>query len=168
MSNQDFILALHRQLITLGVAVHRDSLETAVANALRTAGTTVEQGWQPIETAPRDRTPVQIAHEYNDHDVVSIGTFYNNGWWKILGVDFVKPIAWRPLPAGPGAQAMTNFRSTTPPSQLIASAAVDRPDDQAGKRVATSPIELKPGWLIEDVRKASRRLREWQKQRGPA
>lgn len=73
--------------------------EVALRAALAECGAVIEQGWQPLDTAPRDRSPVQIAHEYDDG--VSIGAFYNNGWWKILGGDFVKPTHWRPLPAGP-------------------------------------------------------------------
>lgn len=47
---------------------------------------------------------------------------------------------------------MTNFRSTTPPSQLIASAAVERPDDQPGQGVATSaPVDNGPSTIWPDL-----------------
>lgn len=102
MSNQDFILALHRQLITLGVAVHRDSLETAVANALRTAGTTVEQGWQPIETAPRS-----CIDGYCSFNCSFYRVHWYGGKWCEVGTNYALPVPlthWRPLPARPGGK----------------------------------------------------------------
>lgn len=87
-------------------------------SALRAAGYAVEQGWQPIATAPRDGTPV-IGCVYCPtgidpaHWVVFIcwwtdgnpGAFNKpSGWMSDSCEDFgghEHPTHWRPLPEGP-------------------------------------------------------------------
>lgn len=49
---------------------------------------------------------------------------------------------------------MTSFRSTTPPSQLIASAEAERPAARPGRRVATVVANAKPDvvtWNFEGL-----------------
>lgn len=69
--------------------------------ALHAAGYTIEQDWQPIETAPKDGTPVLVwwAHWCN-HPIVA--SWYV-GWSaeEAISSSGPDPTHWRPLPARP-------------------------------------------------------------------
>lgn len=69
--------------------------------ALAAAGYTIEQDWQPIETAPKDGTPVLVwwAHWCN-HPIVA--SWYV-GWSaeEAISSSGPDPTHWRPLPARP-------------------------------------------------------------------
>lgn len=71
-----------------------------------------EDGWQPIETAPKDGTRVLLWYEW--HDLPVVGDFRHGRWWSVHslggnlahpnGMDWeevVRPTYWRPLPAPP-------------------------------------------------------------------
>ena len=71
-----------------------------------------EDGWQPIETAPKDGTRVLLWFEW--HDLPVVGDFRHGRWWSVHslggnlahpnGMDWeevVRPTYWRPLPAPP-------------------------------------------------------------------
>jgi hypothetical protein len=69
-------------------------------------------GWQPIETAPKDRTPVLIAggtvmwllHPYpDDMPLRVVALAYRDGdeWDDGDGAYTYKPTHWMPLPAPP-------------------------------------------------------------------
>ncbi|OKP79816.1 hypothetical protein BTE77_06925 [Ensifer adhaerens] len=78
------------------------------------------EGWQPIETAPKDKTPVIVAVLDKDCDGFSVGEAYfdpehyeDGDWWwagtraddwgagPISDVNYHNPSLWRPLPAPP-------------------------------------------------------------------
>lgn len=105
-----FLAELHRQLVTLDCPVHRASLDEAVANALRTAGATVEQDWQPIETAPAaNGAPSILGWDGEDYSICwrRSGQWANG--WDHTGERYIAttvcPTHWRPLPSGPGSKA---------------------------------------------------------------
>jgi len=70
----------------------------AILSALTAAGLVVEQGWQPIATAPRDGTRVLVCEHDAPLGDVSVDWLDKDGKW--LG----SPTHWRPLPAPPAAQ----------------------------------------------------------------
>lgn len=109
---------------------HADGLDaTAFRAALRAAGYVVEQGWQPIATAPRDGTEVLTLLDVGGVHVVHIAWYRSSeewqasgqycggweslaefeGWWSYTegAVSQSKlerhcaPTHWRPLPEGP-------------------------------------------------------------------
>lgn len=69
-----------------------------------------EGRWQPIETAPRDGTPVLLLF---DDGLMEVGRHYgheadhHNGWWSNDGLDYDygldNPTHWMPLPEPPHA-----------------------------------------------------------------
>lgn len=81
----------------------------AILSALSAAGWVVEQGWQPIETAPRDRRkdenrgpPLQL---FQRGFAPMTGCWFQmqgqkTGWWNVGGKPF-SPTHWRPLPSPP-------------------------------------------------------------------
>ncbi len=72
----------------------------AILAALRTAGLVIEQGWQPIETAPRDGREVLLWV----HGIYVIG-WYHRGEWRHGPKGYaVSPTHWRPLPTPPECQ----------------------------------------------------------------
>jgi hypothetical protein len=67
---------------------------------LEAAGYVVEQGWQPIETAPKDGTEVLVF----DPDVTPGMSMVKSDWYEPGGVLegwSGKPTYWRPLPGAP-------------------------------------------------------------------
>lgn len=77
-----------------------------------------EDGWQPIETAPKDGTRVLLWFEW--HDLPVVGDFRYGRWWSVHslggnlaypnGMDWeevMKPAYWRPLPAPPAIAKAT-------------------------------------------------------------
>lgn len=91
---------------------HGRSIEAAaIATALRTAGHVIEQGWQPIETAPQDGTQVLLIARYPTN--VAWSDQYHS-WWHTRAVTedvhwarwphTFPPTHWRPLPAPPEKQ----------------------------------------------------------------
>ena len=85
---------------TLGVYVTLDDA-AKVRAAIHAAGFVVEQGWQPISTAPRD-VDVEVWN-------AATGAYRSRwtedewpmGFWERLGKWYPRPTHWRPLPAGP-------------------------------------------------------------------
>lgn len=70
-------------------------------SALTAAGYAVEQGWQPIETAPKDRSWI-MTYQPGHGRVRAINIDYwaeEDGGWN------GKPTHWRPLPAPPAGEA---------------------------------------------------------------
>lgn len=61
----------------------------------------VPDGWQPIETAPRDGTRVLLSNKSGTR--VADGMYGNYKVWSWPYV-LVEPAYWRPMPAAPGAQ----------------------------------------------------------------
>lgn len=59
------------------------------------------EGWQPIETAPKDGTHVLLANKSGTR--VADGMYGNYKVWSWPYV-LVEPAYWRPMPAAPGAQ----------------------------------------------------------------
>ena len=74
--------------------------------ALAAAGYVVERGWQPIESAPRDRCVLLWWPTTTNSPV--IGRFDSGIWmtdWGRLSVPHDSPTHWRPLPDPPAAEA---------------------------------------------------------------
>jgi len=76
---------------------------TNILSALTAAGYAVEQGWQPIETAPRDGTRM-LCYAPAAEDRASI--VRSDFWWvRERGFAHMRPgqpyTHWRPLPAAP-------------------------------------------------------------------
>ena len=75
--------------------------------ALSAAGWVVEQGWQPIETAPRDGTWIWCWHEEKRWKRVGMRCKASGPRWYYSGTGFNAeyaddaPTHWRPLPAAP-------------------------------------------------------------------
>lgn len=75
--------------------------------ALSAAGWVVEQGWQPIETAPRDGTWIWCWHKEHRWQRVGMRSATSGPRWYYSGTGFSAqyaddaPTHWRPLPAAP-------------------------------------------------------------------
>ena len=75
--------------------------------ALSAAGWVVEQGWQPIETAPRDGTWIWCWHEEKRWKRVGMRCKASGPRWHYSGTGVNAeyaddaPTHWRPLPAAP-------------------------------------------------------------------
>lgn len=66
-----------------------------------------EYGWQSIEIAPKDGTPVLVWDPVNNrHGGWATRARYNSGEWVIgdLPGKEIFPTHWMPLPAGPKAE----------------------------------------------------------------
>lgn len=75
---------------------------SAYLKALEGAGMVIEQGWQPIETAPRDDTQVLVWSKPEDgfsHVQRRIDRWRNGNWYHSRLA--MPPTHWRPLPAPP-------------------------------------------------------------------
>lgn len=84
--------------------------------------------WQPIETAPDDKTPVLIAVPNKDRDGYLVGEAYfdgeHDGWWwagtdygdyhggPIIEVNYWPPTHWMPLPEPPQMTRKATNRKT--------------------------------------------------------
>lgn len=76
----------------------------AILSALSTAGLVIEQDWQPIATAPRnkeDNTKFLLLAPTGE---TLLGRWFQwdcmeDGWWVPDGGIRVEPTHWRPLPA---------------------------------------------------------------------
>lgn len=77
--------------------------------ALPTDDAAVE-GWQPIETAPKDGSRVLAIWLYRPGDAdagsKSHGVVRWCGWWDSHGFTVPKPTHWRPLPEPPSRAAI--------------------------------------------------------------
>lgn len=61
-----------------------------------------EEGWQPIETAPRDGTDFLVACQYQRRRHQMVGGFMKDGKFRSWpGRHVYEPIAWQPLPNPP-------------------------------------------------------------------
>lgn len=78
---------------------------TAALSALRPGSTGETEGWQPIETAPKDWSDVLLfVPGYTDEREVCEGFFDKNAErWRDSRNQRVAPTAWRPLPSPPSA-----------------------------------------------------------------
>lgn len=56
-------------------------------------------GWQPIDTAPKDETLVLLWAD----EKVFMGSWnsYARDWLEPIGIKWLSPTHWMPLPAGP-------------------------------------------------------------------
>ena len=71
----------------------------AILAALHAAGLVVEQGWQPISTAPRD---AMLMTGHNEDTAPIIGYYHRGAWREHNGKGTViRPTHWRPLPQPP-------------------------------------------------------------------
>ena len=72
---------------------------TAIIAALRAAGLVIEQGWQPISTAPRDK---MLMTGHTEDSAPIMGYYHRGAWREHNGKGTViHPTHWRPLPAPP-------------------------------------------------------------------
>ena len=81
-----------------------------LVNASRAGRLTVDDGWQPIETAPRDGTRILVWHPEEGAAISLWGKTAHVPFYGFLdmsgafdGADILdpKPTLWRPLPALP-------------------------------------------------------------------
>lgn len=76
----------------------------AMKRALAECGATVEQDWQPIETAPSVRGYIDGYCEANGY---SYRVHWHGEKWCEVGTNYALPVPlthWRPLPARPGGK----------------------------------------------------------------
>jgi hypothetical protein len=88
-----------------------NAVENALPSLLASARKTAQEGWQPIETAPRDGTWVLFfgVYAYGRETFQAIGRWMQDGrcpWSSdhsggIESFAIVNPIAWMPLPTPP-------------------------------------------------------------------
>lgn len=82
--------------------------EAAMA-AVEAAVLEPDNGWQPIETAPKDGTQIVLIGRYPDGKTWSdqYQSWWLNGIWerRFHRIDVVPPTHWRPLPAPPEDKA---------------------------------------------------------------
>ena len=58
--------------------------------------------WQPIETAPKDGTHIQVGEYGKDAGFHAITALHcTTGWMAFPGFDPIDPTHWQPLPAPP-------------------------------------------------------------------
>ena len=80
----------------------------AILAALNAAGFVVEQGWQPIETAPRDGTRVLVYAPPVASSEYETARQRVDWWGEPDGWQMMRPrqpyTHWRPLPTPPEAQ----------------------------------------------------------------
>ena len=77
------------------------------------AGLAAREGWQPIETAPKDETAIITMYMHIDTQIVNSALWIDDencpGWWSYtmsevsctLLDDWRTPTHWMPLPAAP-------------------------------------------------------------------
>lgn len=88
----------------------------------------VEREWQPIETAPKDRSPIVIAVPTKDRDDFIVGEayfdpeHYDGEWWwagtghgdyhggPISEINHHMPTHWMPLPAPPAIRQLLEVK----------------------------------------------------------
>lgn len=97
-----FGLAIDRALTGIVPDEHplRSRLVEIAAMRAQTAPGVLD-GWQPIETAPKDGTHVLLANKSGTR--VADGMYGNYKVWSWPYV-MVEPAYWRPMPAAPNAQ----------------------------------------------------------------
>ena len=59
--------------------------------------------WRPIETAPKDGTPIVIGRPWNGSTILAIAEWiHNRGWWAYwIGQAPMYPTHWMPIPEIP-------------------------------------------------------------------
>ena len=95
----------------------------AILSALDGAGLVIEQGWQDIETAPKDGTEILVLCPYEGAGLVFWFSPLNNhrGGWQPCSFDEGNwggrsepaPTHWRPLPTSPSAPSPVPAREKT-------------------------------------------------------
>lgn len=108
MSARDVIACFldHPSVFMGGPSERNQRKADAILAALSAAGLVVEQGWQPIETAPRDAVAGGIwgpwLRLYRRGVVPLSGHWFHDsatrGWWVAAGKPF-SPTHWRPIEA---------------------------------------------------------------------
>ncbi|MBR8657643.1 DUF551 domain-containing protein, partial [Achromobacter sp. Marseille-Q0513] len=102
--------------------------------------THIPDGWQPIETAPKDSLIFDGLHHYGTKIIVFDGSINTVRWWRIEddsasnfideGGRAIYPTHWMPLPEAPSAEQDAAIRSNTGDSALLCAArAVVAADD---------------------------------------
>lgn len=84
-------------------AASHSSLSDAGRMSAPTDAAALQEGWKPIETAPKDGTELLL---WNGAFRI-IGRYYQSstdGWWVANAIP-IEPVKWQPLPAPP-EQAM--------------------------------------------------------------
>jgi uncharacterized protein DUF551 len=101
-----------------------ESLQAEVARLRIRSGFTLPEPWQPIETAPKDRTEILVFHIGSDEagymSVVWWDEFLD-GWLVAALADeniYVHPTHWMPLPAAPGGSEAVRTRTEPAVSRL--------------------------------------------------
>ena len=125
---RDAVAAAIRALSSQPVADEVDSIEVIPSLGCVFADMGLERpgsdGWLPIETAPKDGTPIIIAVPTKDKDGFIVGEAYfdpknyegGDWWWAgtshpehfdspISEINHTAPTHWPPLPAPPGPSA---------------------------------------------------------------
>lgn len=88
-----------------GIDYWRDIMRSAYRSALSAQVQDVA-GWEPIETAPKDRTIMLIWSSAWLHPIMGYWSTVQNGWLEYASRDTKANIAthWMPLPAAPAKQ----------------------------------------------------------------
>lgn len=84
-----------------------DACESLIATLTTAIAAREAEGWQPIETAPKDGTPVVLfyPHRYKGKrgGSISIGCFSGGYWFDTFVLADNDCTHWRPLPSPPSA-----------------------------------------------------------------
>ena len=91
------------QALLRWASVMRGAVDTVQAQAQRIAELEAAQGWQPIETAPKDGTAMLVYPHLNGCGAVARLTRYGQ-WLTLPGRYTVHPTHWMPLPAPPATE----------------------------------------------------------------
>jgi hypothetical protein len=73
-----------------------------------------KQEWQPIESAPRDGTPILLCHATSKMHAGSLPVLSGHWsrlsecWWSMITNDRVRPSHWMPLPDPPADKSLTD------------------------------------------------------------
>lgn len=62
-----------------------------------------DDAWRPIDSAPKDGTPILVCRQYPGSDQIGIDRYRNDVWWR--STPYNQPQYWMPLPVPPDSTA---------------------------------------------------------------
>lgn len=103
--------AFIRDSIVYGTAVMKGDKHVPYPNTLATPSSSAGEGWQPIETAPKDGTPIIISRPttFESEEGWHVVRWYDD-WWQVHCGKFDHPLRghaptlWMPVPSKESAK----------------------------------------------------------------